>query len=757
MFKLADIPANPPRIVKQIQQSPYISRDLSWVKFNDRVLDQARRPERPIFDKLKFIAITASNLNEFFMVRVGSLYNYLDYNKERIDYSGLREKSFRMTLLRECQRFYEDQQRLYHGLQKDFYTHGFSILKPKDLTETELKHIEGYFTRTIYPMLTPMLYDGIYHSFPTLVNKALTLAVFTSDPKEKKKVARVSFVQIPQNLPRFYTFERGDHVIFVPIEEIVRTYVWHLFKNVTIDATSIFQLTRNADVTIADIDDIEIDFVEEVIKKLSTRRTARVVKVEVEDNCPKELIDILKEQSDIDRYNIFSTKSLLDLTGLFQIVGHPEFKEKGTSTPNPVKPLTLHGKMGGNVFDLIRDGDIFLHHPYNSMEILLELLEEAAEDPQVLALKITIYRLAKSSRVTQALLKAAQNGKHVSVLFEVKARFDEENNIREAQKLQEAGCYVIYGVGKFKTHTKLMMIVRKEANGIRRYVHMSSGNYNEQTARLYTDTALLSANEDYANEIAEVFNHITGHSKPGKFKYIIISPDGMPETFIELIQREAENARQGKASGIVLKINSLEDKAIIDELYKASGAGVPIELIVRGICCLRPGRQGMSENIRVISLVGELLEHSRLYYFHNAANPVIYGGSADFMNRSFDRRVEAVFMITDEASKKEAINILAYNLKGNANAYMMQENGDYLKVQPPEGTIPFNIHKEFFKLKPAMIEKAALFVPEKKKRSPKKITPLIEEAGQLQTQEETTQRAALKTVAARKSVDSERK
>lgn len=342
------------------------------------------------------------------------------------------------------------------------------------------------------------------------------------------------------------------------------------------------------------------------------------------------------------------------------------------------------------------------------MEPVLELVEKAADDPYVLSIKITIYRVAKESRITSALLKAAENGKHVSVLFEVKARFDEENNLREAQRLQKAGCFVIYGVSSLKTHTKLLLIVRKEADKVYRYVHLSSGNYNESTSRLYVDIGLLTTREVYANDVSEFFNVITGHSQPSTYRNLITSPRDMRIQLCNLVQREAENARNGIPSGIVIKLNSLQDKEFIDELYKASQAGVPIKLIVRGMCCLRPGRKGLSENITVISIVGEYLEHSRIYYYHNAGNPKVYIGSADAMVRSFDRRIESLFLLEEDILRKQAINNLRYNLKDNVNSYTLQEKGSYI-LKELNGEPAFNIHHEFYNISREIVADANLF------------------------------------------------
>lgn len=698
------------RISALIEQSKYVSRDLSWLKFNDRVLDQSKHPGRNIFEKLKFLAITASNLDEFFIIRVGSLYNYIDYGKERIDYSGLRERPFRKKLLAELQHFFQDQNNHFKlGIKPLFEEQGIIINKVDELSKNEQKKVKDYFKKTIYPMLTPMVFDS-YHTFPILMNKFLIFGVVTKSLDEKKYFKKMSFIQIPQNLPRFYEIERDDKIIFVPIEEVIRTHIQKLFRNIEIVAINLFRITRNGDFTLEESDDIEANFLEEIKRKLKTRKTGRVVRIEVEADYNRWMMKLLKDRWELEEDNIFKVgpESLLDYTGLWQIVNHHEFKDRIPKSPDPVPPLTYPREEREDIFEVLKSKDILLHQPYNSMEPLLELIERAAEDKGVLAIKMTIYRLAKDSRITNALVKAAEDGKHVSVLFEVKARFDEENNIREAKRLQQAGCFVIYGINSVKTHTKLLLIVRKEGSKVTSYVHMSSGNYNEETARLYTDVGLMSTNDTYAHDVSEFFNVITGHSHPQIYKYLITAPRDMRQQLIDLIRIEAENAAKGLPSGIVIKINSLEDREIIEELYSASEAGVTIKLIVRGICCLRPQRVGLSENITVCSLVGEFLEHSRIFYFHNNNDPKVYGGSADIMVRSFERRLESLFLIVDETLKQQVINILVYNLKDNVNAYLMQENGSYKKKEVGDEPA-FNTHREFFNIKLADIKEAHLF------------------------------------------------
>ncbi|QJW89000.1 polyphosphate kinase 1 [Spirosoma taeanense] len=718
------------KVSSVIDQSDYLSRDLSWLKFNERVLDQARSTERTLMERLKFLAISASNLDEFFMIRVGSLYNYLDYHKQRIDYSGLREVPFRKALFTNAQQFCRDQQQLFtEELLPLFAENGLMLVDYQDLTPDEQTEATSYFDRAIYPTLTPMLYDYT-HTFPVLLAKVLIFGVVTQSPdgaelqslrsEDEDDRQRLSFVQIPANLPRFLSFEREDVTVFIPIEEIVRQNIKKLYRNVELTSVNLFRITRNGDFTLEENDDDEVDFIDEVRQKIKNRRLGRVTRVEVEIDATGHvgspwMLNLLKKRWEIDDLNIFESRTMLDFSAFWQIINYPDFKDDMPRPHAPVPPLGLlrAGRdKTDDIFELIKQRDLFLHHPYNNFEPVLQLLEQAAEDPHVLAIKITVYRLAKRSRITEALLKAAENGKHVSVLFEVKARFDEENNIREAQRLQKAGCFVIYGISRFKTHTKLLLVVRNEGSRVVRYAHMATGNYNEDTSKLYTDIGLLTTNEVYTHDISEFFNVITGHSLPNEYQYLITAPRDMREQLVRLIRLEADNAKHGLPSGICIKVNSLEDKEVINELYKASQAGVPIRLIVRSICCLRPHRTGLSENITVRSIVGDFLEHTRIYYFHNNGDPKVYGGSADIMVRSFDRRIESLFYLADPRVKQQAILILDYNLRDNVNAFELNEDGNFKKCDVPVGSKPFNMHQRFFEVTEKEASKARLFDPE---------------------------------------------
>lgn len=684
-----------------IAKAKFISRDLSWLKFDERVLDQARDTSKSLFDRLKFLAITASNLDEFFTIRMGSLFNYIDLGKERTDYCGLREVPFRQAIINEAKEFTQEKHRLFmEEILPLFPENGLLLACLDDLDQEEKEEVATYFQRTIYPMLTPMVFDHT-HTFPSLLAKTLIFGVVTVGISDKKKTRnereqKISFVQIPLNLKRFYVIEREDKVLFLPIEEIIRHHLQILYRNVEIESTTLFRITRNGDFDLVEHEDSDTDFVDEVKKKIKDRRLGRVTRVEVEKFHSEFLLTEMLKRWNLEQSDIFVKNSILDFTAFWQILKHEEFKTQLAVNPSVVPALGLKTVAIDDIFSTIKRGDILLHHPYNNFEPVIQLLEQAADDPKVLAIKITLYRISKNSRIASALLRAAEQGKHVSVLFEVKARFDEENNIKEATKLQKAGCFVIYGIPGLKTHTKLLQVIRSEGNHVVSYAHLSSGNYNEDTAKLYTDIGLLTTDTRITQDISEFFNVITGHSMPTHYEHLITAPRDMRNRLIEMIENEVKNHKDGLTAGICWKINSLQDLKTMEALYKASQAGLPVLLIVRGICCLRPQRKGLSENIFIKSIVGEYLEHTRLYYFHNAGEPKIYGGSADVMVRSFDRRIESLFELVNTRAKNLAITILDWNLRDTKNSYEMQENGTYWKIESDE---PFDIHTKFYEIK----------------------------------------------------------
>jgi len=690
--------------LKEINKSDLISRDLSWLNFNYRVLDQVKNDNRNLLDRLKFLSIVSSNFDEFFEVRVGSLYNYIDSKKNRIDYSGMRENPFREYLLDNSKVFFDDFNSFFSNsiiplMEKEKIFIGDLDLLDKD----GIKKVKKYFKKTIFPMITPMVFDSL-HSFPILMNKVLIFGVVTKSKKTSSK-SKISFIQIPQNIPRFFEYKIDSKIYFIPIENIIRKYIETFFQGILIESVSLFRIIRNGDYTLEESEDIESNFLEELKQKLKDRKFSRVVRLDVLNNYDKNVIKELQKIFKIDDFNLMKLpkKSFLDLSSIFQVVNYNEFSELLPKYPSPIKPFDLNEIHEKSIFQILSEKDIFLHHPYNSFDPVIKLLKEAAEDPDVLSIKITLYRTAKNSRVIDELLKAAENGKHVSVLFEVKARFDEENNFKNGYKLEKAGCYVIYGIGSLKTHTKLLLIVRREGKKVRNYAHMGTGNYNETTSKLYTDIGLMTSNKSYTKDALKFFNVITGHSIPDDYENLLTAPNYMKDKIISFIEKEIKNVKNGGIGKICIKINSLQDKTVINKLYDASNVGVKICLIVRGICCLRPDRKNLSENIQVISIVGDYLEHSRLYYFHNNNDPLIFSGSADVMIRSYKRRIESLFKINDEFIKKQAITLLNYNLRDNMNSYVLQEDGSYKKKEFKKNN-KFNIFEEFYSLNSEKID-----------------------------------------------------
>lgn len=681
-----------------INKSNLISRDLSWLNFNCRVLDQAKGDNRKLLDKLKFLSIVSSNFDEFFEVRVGSLYNYIDSKKNRIDYSGMREIPFREYLLEKSKMFFDDFNNFFVGSIIPQMEKEKIFIGDLDLLDNDgRKKVKKYFKKTIFPMITPMVFDSL-HSFPILMNKVLIFGVVTKSKNTSSK-NKISFIQIPQNIPRFFEYKINDKVYFIPIENIIRKYIKSFFKGILIESISLFRIIRNGDYTLEESEDIESNFLEELKQKLKDRKFSRVVRLDISINYDQKVIKELKKIFKIDEFNLMklSEKSIIDLSSISQVVNSDEFSELLPKYPPPIKPLGLNVSKEKNIFQILSEKDIFLHHPYNSFDPVINLLNKAAEDPDVLSIKITLYRTAKNSRVIDELLKAAENGKHVSVLFEVKARFDEENNFKNGYKLEKAGCYVIYGIGALKTHTKLLLIVRREGKKVKNYAHMGTGNYNETTSKLYTDIGLMTSNKSYTKDALKFFNVITGHSVPEDYENLLTAPIYMRDKIISFIKNEIKNVKNGGEGKICIKINSLQDKLVINKLYDASNAGVRICLIVRGICCLRPGRKNLSENIKVISIIGDYLEHSRLYYFHNDNDPLVFSGSADVMIRSYKRRIESLFKINDELIKKQAITILNYNIKDNINSYVLQEDGIYKKKKFNKKN-KFDLFEEFYSL-----------------------------------------------------------
>lgn len=692
----------PPRLTER-----YWDRDLSWLKFNERVLNQVGRPDKTVFEWLSFLHMSASNLDEFFMVRVGRLCNHIHNERARSRKSNVRRLSLLLDeLLKIASTSFQKHHDYFLKKVKPLYeaNHFAFVQDVTTLVPQEQNQLQHYFQETIYPMLELTVLDNPY-VLSTLVSQDLVLGVITHNPVAKEHSKQLTFIQLPPKLPRFYQFNRGRTIFWVPMEEIVRAYLHMLFDNVAIYSVTLFRVIRDGDLSFEENHDTKIPLTRELESKLIEKDQSKIVRLDIEEKHDPWLLNLLQYKWDVHPNSVFLVPrpSLMDLTGLQQLV-----QQSYDDSPSPASPISFPTQHNGNLFEVLKKQDILLHHPYNSIDLVINFLEKAAEDPYVLAIKMTIYRLAQNSAVTTALRKAAAHGKHVLVLIEIKARFDEAYNMREAKKLEQAGCLVIYGERSVKTHAKMMMIVRREGDHTVRYVHLSSGNYNEDTAKSYADISLMTTDTAYTKDVAEFFDFIIGHSTPQAYKKLITAPFSIRDKLTGMIRQEAKNAQQGLPCGIVIKVNALEDKAIIEELYKASQAGVPIRLIIRGICCLIPQKRGLSATIKVRSIVGNFLEHARIFYFHNQGHAKVYAGSADIMVRSFDKRIESLFFIENPILKQQVINILVYNLRDNVNSYLMQESGAYVQVTPGNEA-PFDIHEAFFKLTPDTVMNAQLF------------------------------------------------
>lgn len=654
----------------------YYNREMSWLQFNYRILDEAKDKTIPLFERLNFLSITESNLSEFFMVRVASLIDLVHAGVKKKDIAGLTPQEQLDLIIPETKNMQNAQystlnRSLIPALEKE----GLKLVKSHaDLTERQAKFVDKYFEKEVYPVLTPMAVDSS-RPFPLISNKSLNIGALIHD--KKKDVIDIATVQVPSVLARVVELPvEGDVREIILLEEIIKKNLNKLFLNYEIVCAHAYRIMRNADLAI-DEDDAA-DLLKEIEKQIKKRAWGEVIKLEVDADIDKHLLKELKKQLQVSSEAVYYVNGPLDLTFLSKVRGLSGFDHLKNKkyTPQPVKGLDLDE----NIFDQIKKKDILLHHPYDEFTPVIELIKQAAIDPNVLAIKQTLYRVSGNSPIVAALALAAEKGKQVTVLVELKARFDEENNINWARKLEKAGCHVIYGLVGLKTHSKIALIVRKEESGIKRYVHLGTGNYNDITARLYTDTGMLTASDSIGEDATAVFNMLSGYSEPPSWNKLLVAPIWMKNRFLAMIKRETENAANGKKARIVAKMNSLCDPMIIRALYEASCAGVQIELIIRGICCLKAGVKGLSENITVRSIVGNFLEHARIFYFYNDGFEDVYMGSADWMPRNLDKRVEITFPVEDEDLKKRVIDILNIQLADTLKAHIMQPDGTYAKI-----------------------------------------------------------------------------
>lgn len=658
--------------------SLYTNRELSWLLFDKRVLSEARDKQIPLFERLKFLSITASNLDEFFMVRVASLKDMVNAKYTKKDIAGLTASEQLSQITVAAHELVAQQYSTYNrSLLPLLKANGLTVVeRHEDLNDEQAAYVDDYFDENVYPVLTPMAVDSS-RPFPLIRNKSLNIGSLLSRRGEKKEL-EFATVQVPSVLARIVEIPAGEdgNRAVILLEEIIERNISRLFLNYDVLCSHPFRIMRNADLTI-DEDEAE-DLLKEIEKQLKKRQWGQAIRLEVEAGIDKKLLSIIKKELSIDEDDIYRIDGPLDLTFLMKMYGLSGFEHLKAEKYEPQPVPEFMGE--GSVFDQIRKGDILLHHPYQSFEPVIRFVREAAKDPDVLAIKQTLYRVSGNSPIIAALAQAAENGKQVSVLVELKARFDEENNIVWAKKLEKAGCHVIYGLVGLKTHSKITLVVRREEDGIRRYVHLGTGNNNDATAKQYTDIGMMTCSEAIGEDATAVFNMLSGYSEPLSWNKLSLAPLWLKDKFLRLIGREAEHARAGEKGHIVAKMNSLCDRDVIEALYAASAAGVKIELIVRGICCLKVGIPGVSENISVRSLVGTFLEHSRIFYFENAGKSEVYCGSADWMPRNLERRVEILFPVEDPKLKEKLIHILDVQLADTMKAQILLPDGSYEKV-----------------------------------------------------------------------------
>ena len=676
------------------KQRKFTNRELSWLDFNYRVLSEARDKHIPLFERLKFLSITASNLDEFFMIRVASLKDQVHAGYTKKDIAGMTSQEQIGAILKVTHSFVNTQYSTFNrsflpSLRKE----GLKIITEYEkLTPEQSDYVDTYFKQEVFPVLTPMAVDSS-RPFPLIRNKYLNIGALLMD-KKKKGTIDFATVQVPSGLPRVVTIpaDKDDCTTIILLEQIIEKNIQKLFMNYKVLCATPFRVMRNADLTIDE--DEAADLLIEIEKQLKKRQWGEAIRLEVEDNIDKRLLKILRRELSISEESIFKISGPLDLTFLMKVYGMEGFDSLKDEPYIPQPPKQLD--YSRNLFEQIRERDILVHHPYESFDPVVNFVRLAAKDPEVLAIKQTLYRVSSNSPIIASLAEAAENGKQVSVLVELKARFDEENNIVWARKLEKAGCHVIYGLVGLKTHSKITLVVRREEDGIRRYVHLGTGNYNDSTARLYTDMGMFTCRRPYGEDATAVFNMLSGYSEPLAWNKLALAPVWLRDKFLTLIGRERDNAAKGRPAKIIAKMNSLCDPGIIEALYEASDAGVEIWLIVRGICCLRAGVPGLSENIHVRSIVGTFLEHSRIFYFENGGHPEIYMGSADWMPRNLDKRVEILFPVEDPELMEEIRHILDIQLADTKKAHILMPDGTYEKVDQ-RGKTPLNSQMYFCK------------------------------------------------------------
>lgn len=655
------------------QPEYFYNRELSWLKFNLRVLKEAMVKDTPLLERLKFIAISASNLDEFFMVRVAGLWSNFDSGVEKRDASGMSVHEQLVAISQAAHEQVRTQTKSLIALMAEMDAVKLHFRRVKDLSELGKDWLEEYYREVVFPVLTPMAVDAS-RPFPFLANKTLNLAVelIKADGEHS-----MGLIQVPSVLDRIVEVEPEGKRTFVFLEDIIASHCHDLFKGCHILDMVSFRVTRDSDLDLEEDD--SVDLMKEVEESLRKRKRGAAVRLEIFKTNNNRIKRFLEENLDVTEMEVYEINGPLDPTCFFKFIGMKGMWPWLYEPFVPQRPLELPDD--SDLFAAIRENDILLHHPYESFDPVVKLVSDAADDPQVLAIKQTLYRVSGNSPIVAALARAAENGKQVTVLVELKARFDEENNILWARRLEKAGCHVIYGLVGLKTHAKIILIVRKEDNGIKRYLHLGTGNYNDSTAKLYTDLGLMTANDEFGSDASAFFNLLSGYSEPPVWNKLVMAPLGLREKIYALIDNEIAMVRAGREGHIIAKMNSLIDQPVIQKLYEASAAGVHIDLIVRGICGLRTGIEGISDNITVRSIVGRQLEHSRIFWFANGGEEQLYLSSADWMPRNLNDRVELFFPVETEEHIHRIKALLDLYLRDNVGAHMMQSNGSYRRVR----------------------------------------------------------------------------
>ncbi len=666
----------------------YFNRELSWLKFNDRVLEEAMDKTNPLLERLKFLAIFATNLDEFMMIRYAGLKEQVAAGVDSLSPDGMTPNEQLEAISKILQTTTDLHRRVLQDVLKELKTHGVEIVKMNKLDKHDKKLVNKYFHKEVFPVLTPLALDAS-HPFPHLPNLSFSLMLELRDSENQKKRA---LVQIPNNLLNRFFKLSGKKPRFVILEDIIKSNLDTLFPGHSVTHAHTFKITRNADIEIAE--DEADDLLRVIEDGIRLRRWGEVVRLAVSKDMPKSWRKYLQNTHKLDKQDVFLV-SRLGIGDFMQLaaIDMPELKN-----PPFVQRMPSEYRDKDSIFTAIKENDILLHHPFHSFDAVLDLINEAANDPQVLAIKQTLYRVGPDSLVVKALAEAAGNGKLVTALVELKARFDEENNIIWAKELERSGVHVVYGFPNLKTHCKSLLIIRREGKDIRRYVHISTGNYNPVTSKIYTDLSLLTCDEDITMDTSELFNYLTGFSNQSNWRRLMVAPHSLRKGFLAAIEKEIAFAQDGQESQIIAKMNSLVDPEMIRALYRASQAGVKIQLSIRGICCLRPGIAGVSENICVQSIVGRFLEHSRIFYFKHGGEDSIFIGSADWMPRNLDRRIEAIVPVESPKLKKKIMHILDIILRDNVKTRILQTDGNYIYKKRTRGQRKLNAQERLLEL-----------------------------------------------------------